>query len=218
MKNLNKYRLSLLVYILVIFLVSCKKGDYLTDGGVHNEQTSLSTYDYLKNHKFHYFDTTILVIDHFNLKDSVNKAGTFFAFTDYSLQRLMQDNNYASLDELYANSSSKIVTQYLFADKNITLENATLNPVKHTNWAGDMAPSAVKKVQGAYSVYLTSSNPSFNYFTLSYTRINGELDDTPAAPPGDPVDINLPCQTTGIITVTGTTLHVLANTAVLNKL
>lgn len=218
MKHSNLYRFTLTAAVLIAVLASCKKGDYLTDGGVHSAQSSLSTYDYLKNHNYHYFDTTILLIDHFNLKDTVNKAGTFFAFTDFSVQRLMQENGYATLEDLYANTTSKLLTQYLFSDKNITAENVSLNAVLYPNWAGDTAQSAIRKVAGSYPVYLTSSTPTFDYFTLSYVKINGVLDGSSGAPPDDPVDLELPCQTTGILMATGTTLHVLSNTALLNQL
>ncbi|HEU4904422.1 MAG TPA: hypothetical protein VFT06_16565 [Flavisolibacter sp.] len=218
MKHSSRYTIALILCAAVTLATSCKKGDYLTDGGLHNAQSTLSTYDYLKGHTYHYFDTTILLIDHFNLKDSVNKAGTFFAFTDFSVKRLMDDNGYTSLDDLYANSSSKLVTQYLFGDKNITVDKTSLNAVSAVNWAGVSAPSAVRKLEDQYNIYLTSSAPGFQYFTLAYIKVNGVLDDSPGAPANDPVDVTLPCQTTGILTASGTTLHVLTNAAILNKL
>jgi hypothetical protein len=54
---------------------------------------------------------------------------------------------------------------------------------------------------------------------LQYVKINGVLDGSANMPPGDVADLSIPCQTTGIQTSNGaTTLHVLANTALLNKL
>lgn len=218
MKNINNFLLIVaMVFIIAAFSTSCKK-DYLTDGGTSSPNTSLSTYDYLKANKYHYFDTTLLLIDHFNLKDSVNKAGTFFAFTDFSIQRFMTGFGYASLDSLYAHTTSKLITQYMFSDSSITLNNATLIPVIHANWAGDTAMCAIDKVQGNYGINLVNTSPSFNYYTLQYIKINGVLDGSPNAPANDPVDVRIPCQTTGIKTSTGTTLHVLANILQLNKL
>jgi hypothetical protein len=205
--------------VLITCLISCKKDDYLTDGGVANEVSPLSTYDYLKNHTYHYFDTTILIIDHFNLKDSVNKAGTFFAFTDFSIPNLMASLQVTTLAELYTKVSSKLVTQYMFGDNSITLANATTAAVQKVNWAGDAgALSAVKKIENTYGVYLVNSAPVFSYYTLQYVKINGVLDGSPNMPPGDAADVAIPCQTTGIKTSSGTTLHVLVNTAQLNKL
>ncbi|HEX6427600.1 MAG TPA: hypothetical protein VF008_07950 [Niastella sp.] len=206
--------------MLIACLVSCKKDDYLTDGGLAQAQSPLSTYDYLANHTYHYFDTVILIIDHFNLKDTVNKAGTFFAFTDYSVTTLMNSLQVTSLKDLYSQVSSKLITQYLFSDNSITLANATTAAVQKVNWAGDAdALSAVNKIQNTYSVDLASSAPVFSYYTLQYVKINGVLDGSPNMPPGDVADVRIPCQTTGIQTSSGgTTLHVLANTAILNKL
>jgi len=218
MKNINNFLLITAgACIIAAFTTSCKK-DYLTDGGTSKANTSLSTYDYLKANEYHYFDTTLLLIDHFNLKDSVNKAGTFFAFTDFSIHSFMINSGFSSLDSLYAHTTSKLITQYMFSDSSITLDNATLKPIIHANWAGDTARCAIDKVQGNYGINLVNTSPSFNYFTLQYIKINGVLDGSPNAPANDPVDVTIPCQTTGIKTSTGTTLHVLSNTLQLNKL
>ena len=205
---------------LLVASVGCKKDDYLTDGGLANAVTPLSNYDYLANHSYHYFDTVVLIIDHFQLKDSVNKAGTFFAFTDFSVTTLMNTLQVTTLNDLYSKVTSKLVTQYLFGDAGITLDNAGEAAQQYANWAGDVtALSAVKKIENTYGVNLASSSPAYNYYTLQYVKINGVLDDSPNMPPGDVTDLSIPCQTTGIKTGNGaTTLHVLANTAPLNKL
>ena len=203
--------------VLIVMSASCKKAAYLTDGGVSNAKSSLSTYDYLKGHQYHYFDTVILMIDHFGLKDSVNKAGTFFAFTDFAVNSLMKNLGVSSLDGLYAKVSSKLLTQYMFTDK-LTLDKAGTVAVQVQNWAGSAAPAAYGKNQFAYTVYLTNSSPVFTYYTLTYVKINGVLDGSNNAPPSDPPDLVISCQTTGIQTSTGTTLHVLINNAPLNVL
>jgi hypothetical protein len=209
----------ILTTVLLASLISCKKNDYLTDGGQAQVQSPLSTYDYLASHTYHYFDTVILIIDHFNLKDTVNKAGTFFAFTDFSVTTLMNTLQVTNLKDLYSQVSSKLVTQYLFGDNSITLGNATTKAVQKANWAGDGdALSAVKKIENTYGIYLSNSAPVYTYYTLQYVKINGVLDGSPNMPPGDVTDISIPCQTTGIQTSSGTTLHVLANTAPLNKM
>ena len=208
----------MLLIICIGSFTACKKENYLTDGGVHNVNTPLSTYDYLKGNENHLFDTTILLIDHFNLKADVNSAGTFFAFTDYAVNQLMTNQGITSLDQLYDSLTTDFVKQYMFASKDINLANATLASVAYPNLAGDAAPSAVKKIAGAYTVYLVNSAPSFNYFTLQYVKVNGVIDGSPNAPADDLTDAAISCQTEGIITSTGTTLHVLANNALLNKL
>ena len=209
-----------IIFAMLILLTGCKKDDYLTDGGLAKAVTPLSNYDYLANHSYHYFDTVVLIIDHFNLKDSVNKAGTFFAFTDFSVNALMNALQVTTLNDLYGKVTSRLVTQYLFSDAGITLDNASEAAKQYANWAAaDTALSAVKKIESTYTVYLVNSAPAYSYYTLQYVKINGVLDDSPNMPTGDVVDVSIPCQTTGIKTSNGaTTLHVLANTAILNKL
>ncbi|HEY9260284.1 hypothetical protein [Chitinophaga sp.] len=216
MKTLYQQWGWLIMATLTISVLSCKKDNYLTDGGIHNVNTPLSTYDYLKQHSAHYFDTTILIIDHFNLKDSVNKSATFFAFTNFSVKLMMTNLKVNSLEELYDSVSSKLITQYLFGDV-ISLDNTSSTPVSKTNWAGVLVPCAVKTITGSYAVWLSGSAPVFNYNSLQYIMVNGVLDGAPGAPEGDPVDVAMTCQTTGIKTATGTTLHVLANNAPLAK-
>src|SRR5581483_2777683 len=109
---MKKYIYPVLVCMTMAGLFSCKKAAYITDGGVAKATTPLSTYDYLKQQPYHYFDTTIAIIDHFNLKDSVNKSGTFFAFTDYAINLFMTTNGITSMEQLYDSVSSKFVTQY----------------------------------------------------------------------------------------------------------
>jgi hypothetical protein len=213
---MNRY----ILFAALLLLIACKKNDYLTDGGLAKAVTPLSNYDYLANHNYHYFDTVVLIIDHFKLKDSVNKAGTFFAFTDFSVTTLMNALQVTTLNDLYSKVTSKLVTQYLFSDAGITLDNAGEAAKQYANWAGnDTTLSAVKKIENTYVVNLSSSSPAYRYYTLQYVKINGVLDGSPNMPPGDVADVTIPCQTTDIKTGNGaTTLHVLANTAPLNKL
>ena len=218
MKNFKKIKSVFLLLLCVVSFSDCKKINYLTDGGVHNVSTPLSTYDYLKGNENHLFDTTILIIDHFNLKNDINSAGTFFAFTNYSVTLLMVSLHVNTLNALYDSLSVGFVKQYMFAAKNINLAEATLASVAVNNLAGNLASSAVKKIPGVYSVNLVNSNPNFNYFTLMYVKVNGVIDGSPNAPSDDLRDVSIACQTTGIITSTGTTLHVLNNLAPLNKL
>jgi hypothetical protein len=206
------------VLLLLVGAVACKKNNYLKDGGVHDPHTSLSTYDYLKANAYQNFDSTILLIDHFGLKDSVNNAGTFFAFTDYTINRLMMDSGYATMQDLYDHVSSRFLTQYMFSSKDITLDDVTTSTVRYVNWASDTVLCGVRKVEQAYQIYLTNSVPSFSYYVLQYVRINGGIDGATGVPANDPVDVYLSCQTTGILTSSGTTLHVLANYATLRKL
>lgn len=196
--------------VMILGLASCKKDDYRTDGGVASGNTTLTTYDYLAGNVYKNFDTVLMIVDHFGLKDSVNKAGTFFAPTDYAIHRAMTDNNLATLDDLYKKINSKFVTQYMFSDTALTLNNASTNVKTYESWAGITA--GVSKIAGSYYVATTS----LTYYTLQYVKINGVLDGSAGAPANDQTDAILRCQTTGIKTISGTNLNVLANTAVLN--
>lgn len=215
MKIINKNIAGIVIVLFALAMASCKKDSYLNDGGLNSTTTSLSTYDYLKNNP--QFDTMALLIDHFNLKDSVNKAKSLFAFTDYNIAKFMRDTRYTTLKTLYDSVSSKMLTQYMFGES-ITLENATTNAVQHINWAGAKAPVAISKKQGTDYVYLTSSAPAFNYYSLEYIKINGVLDGSPGAPSSDLDDTYIVCQSSGLNTSSGTTVHVLVNNAPLNKL
>ena len=78
-------RFTTLVILLlcgIVLVTSCKKNDYLTDDGIHNAKTPLNTYDYLKSNQYKLFDTFLLVIDKFGLKDELINAKTVFAVTD----------------------------------------------------------------------------------------------------------------------------------------
>lgn len=210
MKYKHRYNLFLPVIILLLVAVGCKKDVYLTDGGIHDANTTLSTYDYLSAHQYHYFDTLLMIVDHFNLKDSVNEAGTFFAPTDFSIHHLMEATATESLDALFTKISSKFITQYLFPEKDITLDDVTESVTTHKNWADTIA--GVKKTANIYG----SVNTTFTYYILQYVKINGYVDGTAGAPPDDPTDAILNCQTTGIKTSSGGTLHVLANNSSLS--
>ncbi|BAV05549.1 hypothetical protein FLA_1556 [Filimonas lacunae] len=206
----GSFRFWMGVLVVMLSLASCKKDSYRTDGGLASANTSLSTYDYLAANAYHYFDTLLLIVDHFGLKDSVNKAGSFFAPTDYAIQRVMSANNIVTLEDLYAKINSKFLTQYMFADASLTLDNATTTVQTHENWAGTEV--GISKLASSYYVATTT----FTYYTLQYVKINGVLDGSPDAPANDETDAILKCQTTGIKTATGTNLNVLVNNAALN--
>ncbi len=204
--------------LLIISMTSCKKSEYLTDEGNHEAATPLSTYDYLKTHSWNSFDSLIAIIDHFGLKDEVNNAKTFFAPTDYSINKFFllkksgrDENNPYTMDTLYKEINADSIRQYLFSDK-LTLANASEVASKvQTLGKTNAAVHKIKQTDPAY--YQWSSTP---VFMLYYTRVRGDLDDpNGTVDPNDPNrDTRVVCQTTGIETSSGTTLHVLSNTHV----
>lgn len=212
---MNQIKIFATILLGACLMFSCKKDGYIRDTGVHEANTRLSTYDYLKSNN--QFDTLAGIIDHFNLKDSVNKSATFFAFTDYAVRRFMNTSGITTVDELYHTVSSKFLTQYMFSGK-ITTDELTLNPVTYANWAGAAAPSVIYKTENIEYISLTSSAPAFTFYLVRYKSILGVDDSDPNRPSDDPADIIMNCQTAGINTATGTVLHVFTNNADLNKL
>ncbi|TDW96052.1 hypothetical protein [Dinghuibacter silviterrae] len=196
----------LLIISIALLALSCNK-NYLTDGGTSKANTSLSTYDYLAGNTYHYFDTVLLIADHFGLKDSMNMSGTFFAPTDFSINALMNTLNITTLDSLYNHITSKFLTQYMLSQKGLNVTTATVAPEAFPNWADTIC--AVKKTAFTETV----ANSAFNYYILQYVKINGQMDGVNGPVAGDPADVVLNCQTEGIQTSTGTTLNVLANNA-----
>lgn len=217
MKNITPHKLIVVALLLLtVAFTSCKKTSYVTDGGLANAYSKFSTYDYLKNNQYHQFDTVLMLVDKLNLKDTINNAKTFFAFTDMSLHQLMTSLGTTTLDELTDSVSSKLFTQYMF-NQAITLDDAKTTAIAYTNYVGSKAPCAIKKTAATYIVNLDNSSPTFTYYILDYIKVNGVLDGSPGAPANDPVDVTLPTQTEGIHTSTGTILHVFANTVVPTK-
>lgn len=213
MKKKTLYILICCLFGLVYFS-SCKKDNYLTDGGLHDARTPLTTYEYLKQHKYRLFDTLIMVIDHYNLKDEVNAAPTFFAPTNYSINAYLKikddsvkkinENNKYGLSEMYQEITADSIRIYMVKTR-IELPSTGLQPTTVTNGAN--MPSAVQRIQqpklGDFS--------SVPVFSLFYIKVRGALDPTSGAVSPDLPDIKVQCQTTGILPSSGGVLHVLSN-------
>jgi hypothetical protein len=217
-----------ILVVMVIGLLafnSCTKKDYLTDTGVHNPVTPLNNTDYLATNQFKQFDTLLQIINRFDgLKDEVNKAGTFFAPTDYSI--LLAINNKLrlkqvsdafatyTLDSLIKNITIDSIRQYLFSES-ITLDNAPEGQAKaYTSKAGT-SQAALKVLQTGAPYTDRTTAPTYLLF---FVKVRGALDTPGVVPPTNESDINVLCQTTGIKTSNGTTtLHVLNNTHVFSS-
>lgn len=216
MKKYFKYIVPFALVLLVA--ASCKKKDYLTDTGVHNPVTPLSNYDYLKQNSWKLFDTLLLIIDKFNLKEEVNAAKTFFAPTNYSIasfmtarlneKQLTSSSSQYTLDSLYKYITADSVKQYMFNEK-ITLDDIGEDETKmYTNHIDtDFGVFKERQRDNAYTQY--SNNPSY---LLYLVKVRGSLDVPGVTPPPNEIDIRARCQTTGIQTSNGATiLHVLNN-------
>ena len=210
----------MVLFSCVVAAVSCKKAAYLTDEGIHNPKTTLSTYEYLKQHSWRSFDTLVLLIDKYSLQNEVNSAATVFAVTDYSVKRYMDmrqtqlrqvnENLRFTIDSLYKYVTADSVRQYLF-NQPVTLANAKLEPEV------DVLDSRANTKCAFSKVLLTTTPQNYQQFTTSptyslyYTAIRGTLDVPGIVSPAGEIDIKVQCQTTGIETATGSILHVLTN-------
>lgn len=203
---------SLILLVIFLSLTACSNDDYLTDSGVAKAETPLTAYDYLKAHKYKMFDSLITIIDHYNLKETVNSSGTFFAPNDYNIRRLLRiktDSLRAQTDDPTANYSfdnllndpnvtSHSILQYVFNEK-ILLNTITTTGQEYKTLADTLI--TVKKIKTEDRVYYENSDAPV-YF-LYYCK-DGKANEV--------------CQTTDILTQNGkgTVLHVLNNTHIYN--
>lgn len=204
---------------MLMSFASCKKSDYLTDGGLSERKSQLSTYDYLKQHKYHLFDTLVMVIDHYNLKEEINSAPTFFAATNYSINRylrlkqdslrLFDENARYLLADMYKDINADSIRMYLPKSK-VELMSTSLEPTIIANPTNTV--TAVQRILQSKPDPSWSSAP---IYYLYYIKVRGTLD--PSIPPGtstpnDPdIDLKSQCQTTDIEPSSGGMLHVLSN-------
>ena len=228
---MKKYTVFLLICCFTaLALLSCKKNDYLTDEGVHSARTPLNTYDFLKSNQNNLFDTFLLVVDKFNLREAMLNAKTVFAVTDYSIRRyinLRQDalrlidvNKTFTLDSLYANMTADSLKQYFF-NQRITLNDAPMEPdVNQVTSSGNTTCGYSKRQWTILELngndgglFTWTNNPIYG---LYYTKIRGALDVPGTTPPANEIDIKVLCQTQGILPTNDKgaadqVLHVLSN-------
>lgn len=206
--------------LVLVYFSSCKKSSYLTDGGLSTAKSPLTTYEYLKQHKYHLFDTLIMVIDHYNLKEEVNKSATFFAPTNYSINnylklkrdsvRAINENNNYTLNDMYQQISADSLRIYMSKSR-IELATAPLTATVVANANnGSNFQTAVQRILQPKPGESWSSAPIYYLF---YIKVRGSLDAPNTIPqPNDPnIDLKAQCQTTGIEPSSGGILHVLSN-------
>lgn len=208
------------IILMAITFYACKK-DYTIGGSITDPHVNMTTYDYLKTNPI--FDTLIILIDKTGLKDEVNSAGTFFAFSDYTINnyvkakqedlRVKIDPNYVyTFDSLDFASLKDSVRAYLFKDP-ISRDNITESGRLFRANDGEL-----RLIQLIPSIDYTdgtvfSQLPKYIYFNkMIATNDNYPIptDSTGLANLKPGQRLSTVCQTTGIITTTGI-LHVLHN-------
>jgi len=198
-------------------LASCKKSSYLTDGGLSSSKSPLSTYEYLKQHPHKLFDTLIMVIDHYQMKDEVNAAATFFAATNYSINRYIKMKKAAVL-EVDENGNYTLADMY----NDITADSLRMYCVKSrvelttapevATLAGNNANTqvAIQRILQPKPPEAWSSVPIYYLF---FIKVNNGLDVPGITLPDNSPDrdVSIRCQTTGIEPSSGGILNILSN-------
>ena len=207
----------ILVVLFTMGTLGCKKSSYLTDGGISNAKSPLSTYEYLKQHKYHLFDTLIMVIDHYQMKDEINASETFFAPTNYSINRylrlkrdsvrLVDENATYTLTNMYQDLKADSLRIYCVKSR-VELMTTPENAVLTSNNANTSV--AVRRILQPKPPESWSSAP---IYYLYYIKVKNGLDPAGTTIPDDDPDrdISVQCQTTGIEPSSGGILNVLSN-------
>jgi hypothetical protein len=211
---------SIIILIITIAFFSCKK-EYTIGGSVSDPHVNMTTYDYLKTNPL--FDTLLLLIDRTGLKDEVNSAGTFFAFTDYSITNYIKakqadlrvkrnDENlvytFDSLDFVMLKDS---VRAYLFKDK-ITRDNTTESGRLFKTNEGELRLINLVPIPDYTDGTVFSQMPKYLFYSKMIPFDGNPVPTDSTGIPGlKPGQLLIAvCQTSGIITTTGV-LHVLSN-------
>lgn len=218
MKYIPNGLVSIFLLVFIVLATGCKKDGYLSGGSLHVAVTPLNNVDYLKSNAFKQFDTVAIILERLNLVDEVNRAETFFAFTDYSvlnminlkLQQKQAVNPLATytLDSLIRDINVDSVKQYILNEP-VELANAPELKAQPFISAGKTNMGVLKQLQTGAPYTDRTKAPTYLLF---YVKVRGALDEPGVTPPTNENDILVLCQTTGIKTSNGaTTLHVLNN-------
>lgn len=213
-----KYFLTIL--LLGAVFISCKKDKYKNDGGTHSPNVNMTTYDYLKQHGS--FDSLIAVIDLAGMKDMVNSSKTFFAVPDWGIndyvkakkqQKIIEtgDENISfSVKDLDVYTLRDSLKMYMYPEL-INRQNLTVAGKEYTSAFGPMANDTRMYIRLRRIVNYNSYVGTVDF--INFGQVIGTLDTEEPDVNAIPIsqrDKTVDCQTSGIITTTGT-LHVVNN-------
>ncbi|MGL5682957.1 MAG: hypothetical protein ACRDDZ_07870 [Marinifilaceae bacterium] len=210
---------KLLFLVLIALGVSCGD-DYLIDGGVADPNVYVSTYDFLKSKPL--FDTLVIAIDRAGLKDDVNKAGTFYAPTNYcfknyvdkelTYRRGFDPEAQYSFDSIPVQVLKDSIQMYMFNER-LTREDLVKEGEVYTSFIGrefKLSKEPQKVYTGQlvnevdYLFFINKRGKTFDEYNKDgYGDLNEKERDTRER-----------IQTSGIISTTGV-IHVLNNAHVL---
>jgi len=217
------------VLMIVYTLASCKKSQII-DGGVSDPHVNMTTYDYLKNNSWHLFDTTLLLIDKAGMKDVINGDVTFFAPTNYCINKYLAARRDAArkisekldytLDSLFKEFTPQMLRdslgRYCFKGK-INRDQMTEKGQSFES----LTTGAPLWLYLTKYTYINSGMMTTTGFLVSARRVIGDPDimvnNQLVDPSGDPklTDVATICQTSGILTTNGV-VHVMANSHLFN--
>jgi hypothetical protein len=216
MKNII---VSLLILVMAGSLESCNKNSYKVDGGTHNPKVDMTTYDYLKSKP--QFSSLVRLIDRAGLKETVNGDITFFACTNYSVDEFVRarynrraielndENIIYTLDSLPLQEVKDSLKMYMF-NGDLGRDQLTVEGRFYQNLLGPI-PNA------SFYINLRRTQDYGSYIDhvdyIRFTKVIGTRDETErdqTTIPAKDKDMGYDCQTTGIITNTGT-IHVMSN-------
>ncbi len=216
MKNII---VSLLILVVAGSLGSCNKNSYKVDGGTHNPKVDMTTYDYLKSKS--QFSSLVHLIDRAGLKETVNGDITFFACTNYSVDEFVRarynrraielndENIIYTLDSLPLQEVKDSLKMYMF-NGDLGRDHLTVEGNFYQNLLGPI-PNA------SFYINLRRTQDYGSYIDhvdyIRFTKVIGTRDETErdqTTIPAKDRDMGYDCQTTGIITNTGT-IHVMSN-------
>lgn len=210
---------SLLVLLTAASLVSCNKDSYKEDGGTHNPKVNMTTYDYLKSKP--QFSSLVHLIDRAGLKETVNGNITFFATTNYSVDEFVQarynrraielndENIIYTLDSLPLQEVKDSLKMYMY-NGDLGREKLTVDGKFYPNLLGEI-PNVSFYIRLRRTQEYGSYIDHVDY--IRFTKVIGTRDETEpdqSTIPNKDKDMGYDCQTTGIITTTGT-IHVMPN-------
>ncbi len=205
-----------IIFTLAVFAVligGCEVDDYAIDGGVHDTKVDMTTYEYLQTNSV--FDTLLILIDKAGLKETINGDVTFFAPTDFTIQRYITSKRADiiaqdpfsdfTLDDIPVDDIRDSLQMYIIPGK-VNREDMTEEGTVYTSLMGNPVAVSLVAVDDEYAD-IVGAWPEYVYFTT----IVGEGLDEPGEIVGeDELDKTNRCQTSGIETNTGV-IHVLEN-------
>lgn len=210
------FRFTVCMLFSAVLFYSCKKNDYINDGGVHDPHVNMTTYDFLQSHPK--FDSLVRIIDKAGLKEAINGDITFYATTNWGVadyvsakkrKRIIElgdENIDFDIDDLDVGELQDSMRMYMFEGA-ITREALTTDGAIYESKIGpDMSFLLGLRRTRDWSDYLDYVD------YLYYTWVIGSRDDlqtNQSAIPEAERDKREDVQTSGIITTTGI-IHVLS--------